>query len=210
MHPSCPQPIPAFHTCHTAPMAPSPSLSSPPDPQPTLQLGMCQKHLWSLLKYRLFLEELGFEGFAFFCLWNTVYLEQKDEEGQQAACMPCVTLKCHSKGCACARCPCGCLGQWHQSARQKEGGCQEACMELWPSCPTNSWMGKSGALFTSPLGDFCHVGNASQTCPSVQSQPVCVPYSSVSVHWCSQVPCQPLRCPQASASKQGPSGPRVL
>lgn len=82
MHPSCPHPILAFHTCHTAPMAPSPAPSSPLDPQPTLQLGMCQKHLRSLLKYRLFLEELGFEGFAFFCLWNTVYLEQKDEEGQ--------------------------------------------------------------------------------------------------------------------------------
>lgn len=77
VHPSCPYPIPAFHTCHTAPMAPPPVPSNPPDTQPTLQLGMCQKHLRSLLKYRLFLEELGFEGFAFFCLWNSLFRAER-------------------------------------------------------------------------------------------------------------------------------------
>lgn len=79
------------------------------------------------------------------------------------------------------------------------------CTELRPSCPTSSWTGKAVALLTSLLGDFPHVGNASQTCHSVQSQLEYVPYTSVPARWCSQVPCQPLRCPQASASKQGPS-----
>lgn len=67
-------------------VAPLLAPSSPhPGPQPTLQLGMRQKHLRALLEHGLFLEELGSEGFAFFCLWNTVYLEQKDREGQWAA-----------------------------------------------------------------------------------------------------------------------------
>lgn len=72
-------------TCCMAPAAPSLAPSSPPCPEPTLQLGMRQKHLRALLKCGLFLEEPGSEGFAFFCLWNTVYLEQKDGEGWRAA-----------------------------------------------------------------------------------------------------------------------------
>lgn len=85
MHPSCPHPI------QTSPHATRLLwplcwlLPAPSGPQPTLQLGMRQKHLRALLKHGLFLEELGSEGFEFFCLWNTVYLEQKDREWLWAA-----------------------------------------------------------------------------------------------------------------------------
>lgn len=39
---------------------------SPPGPEPTLQLGMRQKHLRAVLEHGVFLEEPGSEGFAFF------------------------------------------------------------------------------------------------------------------------------------------------
>lgn len=49
----------------TCPPHPAPS-QPPPIPEPTLQLGMCQKHLRAGLKHGVFLEEPGSEGFAFF------------------------------------------------------------------------------------------------------------------------------------------------
>lgn len=142
---------PSLPMCHTAPMAPPLAPSSPPSPEPTLQLGMRQKHLRALLKHGLFLEEPGSEGFAFFCLWNTVYLEQKDREGRQTAHAPHVALKCHPLGCAHAGCPHGCWGLGHQGARQQRRwvpGTLQRTRALLPLCGAGAGWGGQGL---SPL-----------------------------------------------------------
>lgn len=77
------------------PPSPCPSPAQPliscglPGSEPTLQLGMRQKYLRVALNHGVFLEEPGSEGLAFFfCLWNVVYLEQKEWGGLHAPCPP--------------------------------------------------------------------------------------------------------------------------